>query len=211
MKRRISMMLGGALVALAVSAPGAAASPVAGKAATQCPAPFTVLHNDSIGPAVLPQGSYMITVIQPGLQCGTASKLFTQFLQDFDGRLPSGWQVVAQGRGRAQFNQNGQAGFRVARTGGGNMPSNYGTACPGGFQVLHDDTIGPLAFPKGSYRVVIPKGVILNCGQAFKLFRQFLNRPAGDLPKNWRMKPTIALFYKPGNAKRKKFRVDPAT
>jgi hypothetical protein len=45
----------------------------------------------------------------------------------------------------------------------------------------------------------------------FKLFRQFLNRPAGNLPKNWRMKPAIALFYKPGNAKRKKFRVDPAT
>jgi hypothetical protein len=211
MRRRISIMLGGAALALVISAPGAVASPVAGKAAVTCPAPFTVLHNDSIGPAVLPQGSYMITVIQPGLQCGQASSLFTQFLQDFDGRLPGGWTVVAQGSGRAQFNQNGQAGFRVARSGGGGQPSKYGTACPGSFQVLHNDMIGPLSFPKGSYRVVIPKGVILNCGQAFKLFRQFLNRPAGDLPKNWRMKPTIGLFFKPGNAKLKKFRVDPAT
>ena len=211
MRRRISITFGGVVAVLAISAPGAAASPVASNAATQCPAPFTVLHNDSIGPAVLPQGSYMITVIQPGLQCGTASKLFTQFLQDFDGRLPDGWQVVAQGSGRAQFNQNGQAGFRVARSGGGNTPSKFGTACPGAFQVLHDDTIGPLSFPKGSYRVVLPRGVVLKCGQAFKLFRQFLNHPTGVLPKNWRLKPTIALFYKPGNAKRKKFRVDPAT
>jgi hypothetical protein len=211
MKRRISILLGGTLAAAAVLAPQASAAPTASAAATQCPAPFTVLHNDSIGPAVLPQGSYMITVIRPGLQCGQASSLFTQFLQDYDGRLPSGWQVVAQGSGRAQFNQNGEAGFRVQRTGGGGQPSKYGTACPGSFQVLHNDMIGPLSFPKGSYRVVIPRGVILNCGQAFKLFKQFLNRPAGDLPKNWRMKPSIALFFKPGNAKRKKFRVDPAT
>jgi hypothetical protein len=211
MRKRTSVLLGGTLAAMAMIAPQASADATATKAATQCPSPFTVLHNDSIGPAVLPQGSYMITVIQPGLQCATASRLFTQFLQDFDGRLPGGWQVVAQARGRAQFNQNGEAGFRVARSGGGNQPSNYGTACPGAFQVLHDDTIGPLSFPRGSYRVVLPRGVIVTCGQAFKLFRQFLNRPAGDLPKNWRMKPTIGLFFKPGNSKRKKFRVDPAT
>ena len=141
----------------------------------------------------------------------TASRLFTQFLSDYDGNLPQGWTVVAQGRGRASFNQNGQPGFSVARSGGGNTPSTYGTVCPGSFQVLNNDTIGPLSFPKGSYRIVLPRGVIVSCGQAFKLFRQFLNRPAGNLPKNWRLKPTIALFFKPGNSKRKKFRVDPAT
>ena len=153
----------------------------------------------------------MITVRAPGLTCTAASSLFTQFLIDYDGNLGKGWTVVAQGKGSASFNQNGQPGFSVARSGGGNTPSNYGTACPGSFQVLHNDTIGTLSFPKGGYRIVIPKGVIIPCGQAFKLFRQFLNRPAGNLPKNWRLKPTIALFYKPGNAKRKKFRVDPAT
>ena len=204
-------MLAGALTALAVGAPPAAADATATKAATQCPSTFRVLHNDSIGPAVLPQGQYVITVIRPGLQCGTASSLFTQFLQDYDGRLPGGWQVVAQGRGRAQFNQNGQPGFRVARSGGGNNPSTYGNVCPGSFQVLHNDMIGVLSFPRGGYRIVLPRGVIVNCGQAFRLFRQFLNRPAGNLPKNWRVKPTIALFFKPGNSKRKKFRVDPAT
>ena len=211
MRRRTSILLGGALTALAVAAPQAAADRTATKAATQCPAPFTVLHNDRIGPAVLPQGSYMITVRAPGLACATASRLFTQFLSDYDGNLPQGWTVVAQGRGRASFNQNGQPGFSVARSGGGNTPSTYGTVCPGSFQVLNNDTIGSLSFPKGSYRIVLPRGVIVSCGQAFKLFRQFLNRPAGNLPKNWRLKPTIALFFKPGNSKRKKFRVDPAT
>lgn len=212
MRRRTSAIAIAALAALAVIAPQASADTTASKAATQCPSTFRVLHNDRIGPAVLPQGQYVITVIRPGLQCATASRLFTQFLQDYDGRLPGGWQVIAQGSGRAQFNQNGQAGFRVARSkGGNNKPSTYGTVCPGSFQVLHDDVIGPLSFPKGGYRIVIPRGVIIQCGAAFKLFRQFLNRPAGDLPKGWRLKPTIALFYKPGNAKRKKFRVDPAT
>lgn len=77
--------------------------------------------------------------------------------------------------------------------------------------MINNDTIGPLTFPRGSYRIVIPKTSIVSCGQAINLFRKFLNRPAGSLPKNWRMKVTTALFYKPGNSKRKKFRVDPAT
>ena len=211
MRKRTSIMLAGALAALAVGAPQAAADATATKAATQCPSTFRVLHNDRIGPAVLPQGQYVITVRAPGLACATASSLFTQFLTDYDGNLPKGWTVVAQGSGRASFNQNGQPGFSVARSGGGNNPSTYGSVCPASFQVLHNDVIGPLSFPKGSYRLVIPRGSIISCGQAFKLFKQFLNRPAGNLPKNWRLKPTIALFFKPGNSKRKKFRVDPAT
>jgi hypothetical protein len=77
--------------------------------------------------------------------------------------------------------------------------------------VINNDTIGPLVFPQGSYRIVLPPNVITTCPQAINLFRQFLNRPNGDLPKNWRMKATTALFFKPGNSKRKRFRVDPAT
>ena len=205
-------MFGGALAALAVAAPQAAADATATKSATQCPSTFRVLHNDRIGPAVLPHGSYVITVQQPGLACATASSLFTQFLSDYDGNLPKGWTAIAQSKGRARFTQNGGPGFSVARSGGGgNTPSRSGTVCPGNFQVLNNDTIGPLVFPKGSYRIVIPRGSIITCPQSINLFRQFLNRPAGNLPKNWRLKPTTALFFKPGNSKRKKFRVDPAT
>jgi hypothetical protein len=211
-RRRTSAIAIAALAALAVTAPQASAAPVAGKSAVQCPATFRVLHNDRIGPAVLPQGVYVITTQRATLACATASSLFTQFLSDYDGNLPKGWAVTAQGKGRARFTQNGEPGFSVARQGGGgNTPSNYGTVCPGSFVVLNNDTIGPLTFPKGSYRIVIPRGSIITCPAAIKLFRQFLNRPAGNLPKNWRMKATTALFYKPGNSKRKKFRVDPAT
>ena len=212
MRKRTSATAIAALAALAVMAPQASAAPAAGKAAVQCPSTFRVLHNDRIGPAVLPAGQYVITTQDPSLQCATASSLFTQFLQDYDGVLPKGWTVAAQGSGRAKFTRHGQPGFSVTRSGGGgNTPSTYGMVCPGSFQVLHNDTIGVLAFPKGGYRIVIPRGSIIQCGNAFKLFKQFLNRPSGDLPKNWRMKPSIALFYKPGNSKAKKFRVDPAT
>ena len=55
------------------------------------------------------------------------------------------------------------------------------TQCPPTFRVQHNDRIGPAVLPQGA------------------------------LPKNWRLKPTIALFFKPGNSKRKRFRVDPAT
>ena len=210
--RRTSLTLGAALAALAITAPGAAADPIASKAAVQCPSTFRVLHNDRIGAAVLPQGQYVITIQATNLSCASASSLFTQFLSDYDGKLPKGWRVNPQGSGKASFNQNGQPGFSVARSKGGmNKPSTYGDVCPGSFRVLHDDTIGPLSFPRGGYRIVIPRGVVIQCGAAFKLFKQFLNRPAGNLPKGWALKPTIALFYKPGNAKRKKFRVDPAT
>lgn len=207
--------MGAALAALAITAPGASAGPVASKAAVQCPSTFRVLHNDRIGAAVLPQGQYVITIQATNLTCASAASLFTRFLTDYDGNLGKGWTVNPQGNGKASFSQNGRAGFSVARSkgggGGGNTPSTYGTVCPGNFQVLNNDTIGPLTFPKGSYRIVIPRGSIVTCPQAINLFRQFLNRPAGNLPKNWRMKATTALFYKPGNSKRKKFRVDPAT
>lgn len=210
--RRSSLTLGAALAALAITAPGAAADRVASKAAVQCPSTFRVLHNDQIGPAVLPQGQYVITIQATNLSCASAASLFTQFLTDYDGNLGKDWRINPQGSGKASFSQNGRPGFSVARSkGGGNTPSTYGAVCPGNFQVLNNDTIGPLTFPRGSYRIVIPRGSIITCPQSINLFRQFLNRPAGNLPNNWLMKPTIALFYKPGNAKRKKFRVDPAT
>lgn len=211
MSKGISMAVGAALASLALVAPQAGAETAQEAAGTQCPATFRVLHNDSIGAAVLPRGQYTVTVRAPGLSCAAASRFFAQFLQDYDGKLQKPWAVVAQGRGRASFTQNGQPGFSVALTQAPPTPPSYGTVCPGFFQVLNNDTIGPLTFPKGSYRLVIPKASIITCPQSAKLFKQFLARPDGLLPKGWRMKATTALFYKPGNSKRKKFRVDPAT
>ena len=202
-----------ALALLGISVPAAAGAEAEAAAAGVCPGSFKVLHNDRIGPALLPKGAYEIKVLLPsGFTCANASKRFTQFLQDFDGKLPPPWAVVAKARGVAVFTRSGQAAFRVARMsggGGGGGGGIKGSVCPGSFRVLNNDRIGPLMFPKGRYRLLIPRGSIITCANAAKLFRQFLNRPAGNLPKNWRMKPTIALFFKPGNAKRKQFRVDP--
>jgi hypothetical protein len=214
--KKTTVVLGAALAALAITAPQAAAATPKAQASAACPS-FRVLHNDRIGPAVLPAGNYAVIPKGLGLTCQSASKLFTRFLQNYDGNLGGGWVVVAQGKGKARFDRNGTPGFRVERNGssggggGGNVPSTYGSVCPGQFEVLNDDVIGPLSFPKGGYRIVIPKGSIITCQNAAKLFKQFLNHPDGILPKNWRLKPTVALFFKPANPKGKKFRVDPAT
>ena len=201
----LGLALAGAatLCALAISPPRAAAA--------ACPN-FQVLHNDRIGPAVLPKGTYEIKVLASDLSCQAASKRFTDFLQDYDGKLPAPWAVVAKGTGVAVFTRSGQAAFRARRissTGGGAAGGQKAGACPGSFQVQNNDRIGPLRFPKGRYRLIIPPGSIITCDQAAKLFRQFLARPAGNLPKNWSMKRTTALLFKPANPMRKKFRVDP--
>jgi hypothetical protein len=206
----------GALAAFAITVPAASASPsVTASAAGPCPATFRVLHNDQIGPAFLPKGTYVITIRNATLSCATASRLFTQFLQDYDGKLQKPWAVVAHGKGKASFTSGGQPGFSVALSkggGGGGQPSTLGTSCPGTFQVQDDDQIALVSFPKGAYKLVIPRGSIISCAQASKLFARFLDFPSGALPKGWAIKPTVALFYKPGNPnpKRKRFRVDPA-
>jgi hypothetical protein len=212
-------MLGG-LAALAVAAPVAGASPSASVAAgTACPAAFRVLHNDQIGPAFLPKGNYTITIRNSSVvNCASASALFSRFLQDYDGKLQKPWTVVARGKGKALFNSGGSPGFSVAQTKGTGPgpapgPSPLGKACRGAFQVQNDDQIGLVQFPKGGYKLIITRGSIITCAKASKLFASFLSFPSGALPKGWAIKPTTALFYKPGNPnpKRKRFRVDPAT
>jgi hypothetical protein len=203
-------------IALAPSA-GAGTGPQATAAAgTQCPATFRVLHNDRIGPAVLPKGNYIVTVRSTAVTCASASQLFTQFLSDYDGKLQKPWKVVAQGNGKALFTSGGQPGFSVALSTGPAPappgPSPLGTACAGQFQVQNNDRIGGVQFARGAYKLVITRGSIISCAQASKLFSRFLDFPAGDLPKGWAIKPAVAIFYKPGNPKpkRKRFRVDPA-
>ncbi|HEX6602571.1 MAG TPA: hypothetical protein VF030_08000, partial [Solirubrobacterales bacterium] len=64
------------VLALGGAAPASAAT---------CPS-FKVLHNDRIGAASLPAGSYTLTT-DTGLSCQAASQLFARFLQDWDGNL----------------------------------------------------------------------------------------------------------------------------
>lgn len=207
MIRRSLILAAAAAVLLAATAPSAQAQ----TASAQCPT-FRVLHNDQIGTALFPKGVYSVSAT--GVSCTSASQLFAQFLQDYDGNLAKPWRVNAQGSGRATFTQGSAPGFSVAIINGTPPtpppPAPHGTLCPGGFRVLDDDRIGRVNFPRGAYAILIPRNSIITCAQASSLFRRFLNFPAGNLPKAWRVKRANAMFFKPANPQRKRFRVDPA-
>jgi hypothetical protein len=206
----LAVLLGALALAVALSRSEAEA------AGTQCPA-FKVLHNDRIGAAVLPAGSYSVKLTRGShLTCGQASSLFTQFLEDYDGNLSDGWRVIPKGRGNARFVKPGERGFAVSRGGGGGGgggggKSRLGHLCPGTFRVLHNDRIGPLSFPAGIYQIYIPRHSALPCKKASGLLTSFLDEPSGVLPGTWQMKSRRAVFFKQNQPKTRRFRVDPGT
>jgi len=206
MRLAFSTALAAALATLALSATAAPAiTPVS------CPS-FEVLHNDRIGPASLPAGSYRIEIAPTAnLSCAAASRLFTRFLEDYDGVLPTPWRVVAQGSGKAAFNQGGKAGFTVTRSGGGGGEGGgaLGRLCPGTFTVNSNATVGPLRFRKGSYLLYLPPRTGISCNRASVLFTRFLGIPGGQLPFPWRLQNQTATFFKPENPVRSSFRVEP--
>lgn len=191
------------LVALLAAGPGAAATP------TTCPG-FRVLHDDRIGPAVLPAGNYAITIDSTaGLACGAAAKLFTRFLEDYDGVLPRPWRVTGEGSGKASFKPGDAAGFSVSRSGGsGEGSSLLGALCNGTFTVNASTRVGPLFFPKAGYLLYIPPRSGISCRRASVLFTRFLGA-GGALPQPWRTIAQTATFYKPANPQRSAFRVEP--
>jgi len=201
-----------ALLALGFSATSSTSAP--SPAAPACPS-FRVLHDDRIGPAVLPDGSYRVTIApSSGLTCPAASKLFARFLADYDGVLPAPWRVNAQGSGKAAFARGGQAGFSVAlsSTGGGEGGANtrLGVLCRNTFTVNSNVLLGPLTFAKGPYLLYLPAGSGISCNRAAVLFTRFLGSPGGRLPFPWRLKNQTATFFKPEHPVRSSFRVEPA-
>jgi hypothetical protein len=199
-----SLALVAALSVLALSG-GATAS------AATCPS-FRVLHNDRIGPANLPAGSYEVTT-ETGLSCQAASQLFARFLQDWDGNLPKPWRVVAEGTGKASFTRGNLPGFsarRIGGSGGSGGNSETGRLCPSAFTVNAGATVGPLFFAKGQYLVYIPAGSGITCRRASVLFTRFLSAPEGLLPAPWRMKSQTATFFKAANPLRSAFRIETA-
>lgn len=185
-----------ATVALLAAAPGPAAA-----ARSTCPA-FQVLHNDRIGKLKLRAGDYTIRIgNQRRLSCESASDLFRQFLEDYDGTLPDGWRVQAR---RSRFFQpsSGDA-FTVTRarggSGGGGSSGQHpatGRACPAPFTVQNDDRIGSLKLPQGKYRITLLAIGRLSCQRASSIFARFLQDYTGDLPGAWRLDPKTATFSK---------------
>ncbi len=211
----LAALAGAALLALAAAlalAPGkaGAATPVRAGAAPSCPG-FKVLHDDRIGPASLPAGTYTVTpATNSGLSCKATSALFARFLADYDGNLPGGWRVTPEGSGRASFKRGGVTGFSVSRSGGEGGPNTLvGKLCPNQFTVNAGAQVGPLFFPRGQYLLYQPAGTGITCNRAAVLFTRFLSQPGGRLPAPWRLTNQTATFFKPENPRRSAFRVEP--
>jgi hypothetical protein len=212
---RAALMALGALVAvvaLALGARPAAAAP----AAKTCPG-FRVLHNDRIGAAVFPAGTYTITLEDSGLTCKTGGELFARFLEDFDGKLPGSWKVSPERSGKAAFGRADQAGFSVALTKkqtSGEIEReeatspDLGTLCRNPFTVNHTTVIRPLRFTKGQFLIYLPAGSTINCEQAVVLFQRFLGA-SPNLPAPWKLSNQTATFYKPSSPIRSAFRIEP--
>jgi hypothetical protein len=65
----------------------------------------------------------------------------------------------------------------------GGATSASAASCPS-FKVLHDDRIGTVSLPAGSYEVTVSGG--LSCPASSKLLARFLSDWDGNLPKPWR-------------------------
>ena len=183
----------------------------ASASAAGCPN-FRVLHDDRIGPAVLPAGNYAVEpAAGSGLTCADASRLFTRFLEDWDGVLPRPWRVIARGTGKADFRRGTALGFTVSRTGGGGggRNNNLGLLCPNTFTVNASAQVGPLFFARGGYLLYLPPSSGIACRRASVLFTRFLGAPGDQLPAPWRVRAQTATFFKPANPTRSAFRVEP--
>jgi hypothetical protein len=205
-RRRFSAAFAATVAAAALLSLGAGSA-----AAATCPS-FRVLHDDRIGAASFPAGSYEVTT-KPGFSCSEASKLFARFLQDWDGNLPKPWTVTARGSGRAQFNRAGSPTImvnRIGSEGGGGNNNLVGRLCPGTFTVNAGSEVGPLFFAKGQYLIYIPAKSAISCRRGSILFTRFLAAPGGALPDPWQVMTQTATFFKPAHPLRSAFRVEPA-
>ena len=198
-----------AAVALAlVARPAGAANP------TTCPG-FKVLHDDRIGTATFPAGSYTVTLQDAGLDCKSSATLFARFLEDYDGNLPKPWTVANEGPGKASFLRTVSGGtvpgFAVELTakseGEGAVSPTLGKLCPNTFTVNSTTVVGPLRFTKGAFLIYLPQGSGLACSQASRLFTKFLGS-GGKLPSPWKLTNQTATFYKPSNPTRSAFRIE---
>lgn len=198
-----------ALVSAAALVPATTASAQTGSV---CPATFHVLHNDQIGALKLQAGNYQVTV-RGGLSCAASTDWFARFLQDWDGVLPRPWRMNVSAQSFTRGSSG--VGFSIVRVanpsggGGGGRHPGYGKLCPGTFRVLHNDRIGALRLPKGPYTITLLSLTGPSCGQASRLFTNFLDNDfAGVLPGAWDVDPQTGTFRR--GAGNFGFRVKPA-
>lgn len=202
----------GVLAALALVVLVSGGKPESAHAAqVKCPQ-FRVMHNDKIGKVSFPAGYYNVTLLNGAkLTCPQSTKLFQEFLQDWDGRLRSPWILRQNGDNRIfRAGAGSDKGFiatPASKNGGGG--GNSGRSCPGYFTVVHNDSIGSFKVPRGQYRITLIDPKKLNCRQAVRLFQNFLLDFDGRLPRPWKLNPIQGIFYK-STAGRTGFKVNRA-
>ena len=179
-----SLLLGAAvaaLVAVAAVPAVAGAAPGARAAAATCPGTFTVLHSDHIGAVGFPAGQYRIA--RNRLSCSSASQLFSRFLEDYDGVLPTPWKLIGNIR---RFQKTGTATeFQVTPM---MPPKPSSLTCPGTFTVLHNDHVGAMSVPAGRWQITLLSTTGLSCAQAASQLATFLDYDwSGALPRPWTM------------------------
>ncbi|MBJ7331046.1 MAG: hypothetical protein JHC95_14200 [Solirubrobacteraceae bacterium] len=159
----------------------AAAAPAPAQSATTCPGTFQVLHHDEIGALKLAAGAYTVTAT--GVSCPEASKLFTRFLDDWDGNLPSPWKVDAK---NSRFVQgSGPTSIRVALV----KPASA-TSCAGTFAIYTPVTAAGLRIGLGQWALTVSGG--LSCTIANQVFVQTAD--TNILPQGWAVNTATNTF-----------------
>jgi hypothetical protein len=188
------------LLTLSLSVVAIAALPVAAQAATADASgacgQFRVMHNDKISGVSFPAGPY--NMVNSGMSCAQTTKYFQQFLEA--GKVSKGWQVKNLSGNRKRFTKlgtNPTVDFQ-ATAASDPTPTPGGLTCPGTFRVLHNDQIGAMKLPAGSYTITLASHNTpgLDCASASHAFTYFLNNDwAGNLPRPWKMNVAAKSFY----------------
>jgi len=193
------------LLTLSLSLVAIAALPAAAQAATAaesgaCDGYFRVMHNDRISGFSFPAGPYYMTTSGWNLSCPQATRYFQQFLEA--GKVSKGWQVKNVPGPRKRFTRlgtNPAVDFDVwAASDPTPTPTPGGLTCAGTFHVLHNDNIGAMKLPAGSYTIKLASHDTpgLDCKTASNDFAYFLNNDwAGNLPRPWKMNVSAKSFY----------------
>jgi hypothetical protein len=185
-----------ALLAVVVLSSGGNTEP-AQAAPASCPK-FRVMNNDKIGSVSFPAGYYNVTLLNSSrLTCAQSTKLFQEFLQDWDGKLRKPWRVYMSGNKRVFRAGNTDKGFSATPSGssGGGGGGNSGRSCPSYFTVVRNDSIGSFKIPRGKYRFTLIDPKKMTCAQATKRFQEFLLDFDGKLPYPWKLNPIMGIFY----------------
>ncbi|MFM9022451.1 MAG: hypothetical protein ACKOK7_01680 [Solirubrobacterales bacterium] len=203
MRNRAKFLTAFALSGLLIAPSAMAQAPSAG-AAGACPQ-FRGMHNDRIGSVKFPAGPYNMVTSQ--LSCSQSTKLFQQFLDIPSGKLPSPWKLSLLSGGRRRFTKVGtKVDFQATPAAEPTpTPSPSGHTCPGPFRVLHNDRIGKMSVPAGTYTISLLNTDValtgLTCPVASSDFKYFLDYDYSDpLPSPWYTNPSTKTFYRGTNA-----------